>query len=116
MKPEVGSTFTAQAAHSPAEGAPAIPQAGKPVLPIIPIIPVVARPILADALVKAAPTTTRERFSSSTGRTVTASNSNRRLHHPRPGAGCNGSTIGCCPSDLDASSVSRGALIDVYAA
>src|SRR5664279_3930796 len=55
MKPEVGSTFTARAAHSPAEGAPAIPQAGKPVLPIIPAIPVVTRPILADALVKAAP-------------------------------------------------------------
>jgi putative ATP-binding cassette transporter len=56
MKPEVGSTFTAQAAHSPAEGAPGIPQAGKPVLPIIPTIPVMARPVLADARVKAAST------------------------------------------------------------
>src|ERR1019366_544457 len=54
-KSEVGSTFTAQAAHSPAEGAPGT-LAGKPVLPIIPTIPVVARPVLADALVKAAPT------------------------------------------------------------
>ena len=56
MKREVGSIFTAQAARSPAQGAPAIPQAGKPVLPIIPTIPVVARPTIADALVKAAPT------------------------------------------------------------
>src|SRR5664279_708780 len=56
MKPEVGSSFTAQAASPPAEGAPGIPQAGQPVLPIIPIIPIVERPALADELIKAAPT------------------------------------------------------------
>src|SRR5450759_4419725 len=56
MKPEVGSTFTAQAAHPPAKETPGIPPAAQPVLPIIPLIPVVARPVLADALVKAAPT------------------------------------------------------------
>jgi vitamin B12/bleomycin/antimicrobial peptide transport system ATP-binding/permease protein len=56
MKPEVGSTFTAQTAHPPAEGAPGMPQAGQPVLPIIPIIPIVERPALADELIKAAPT------------------------------------------------------------
>ena len=56
MKPEVGSTFTPQAAHPPAKETPGIPQAAQPVLPIIPIIPVVARPVLADELIKAAPT------------------------------------------------------------
>src|SRR5450631_4438981 len=56
MKLEAGSTFAPQAAHPPAQGTPGIPQAGKPVLPIIPTIPVMARPVLADALVKAAPT------------------------------------------------------------
>src|SRR5664279_950686 len=56
MKPEVGSSFTAQAASPPAEGMPGIPQAGQPVLPIIPIIPIVERPALADELIKAEPT------------------------------------------------------------
>jgi vitamin B12/bleomycin/antimicrobial peptide transport system ATP-binding/permease protein len=57
MKPEVGSTFTPQAAHPPAEGSAGIPQAGQPVLPIIPIIPLAAaRPPIADDLIKAVPT------------------------------------------------------------
>jgi len=57
MKPEVGSTFTPQAAHPPAEGAAGKSQAGQPVLPIIPVIPIAAaRPPLADDLIKAAPT------------------------------------------------------------
>jgi putative ATP-binding cassette transporter len=56
MKLEVGSTFAPQAAHPPAKETPGIPPAAQPVLPIIPIIPIVARPVLADALVKAAPT------------------------------------------------------------
>src|ERR1019366_8312403 len=57
MKPEVGSAFTAQAAHPPVEEAADIPQAGQPVLPIIPIIPIAAaRPPIADHLIKAAPT------------------------------------------------------------
>src|SRR5665213_2266729 len=56
MKPEVGSTFTAQTARSPAEGTPGIPQAGRPVLMIIPTIPLIARPVLAEALVNPAPT------------------------------------------------------------
>jgi vitamin B12/bleomycin/antimicrobial peptide transport system ATP-binding/permease protein len=56
MKPEVGSTFAPQAAHPPAKDTPRIPQAAQPVLPIIPIIPIVARPALADDLIKAAPT------------------------------------------------------------
>jgi hypothetical protein len=34
MKPEVGSAFTSQAAHSLAEGRAGIPQAAQPVLPI----------------------------------------------------------------------------------
>ena len=55
MKPEVGSTFAPQATHPPAKKTPGIPQAAQPVLPIIPIIPVVVRPVLADALIKAAP-------------------------------------------------------------
>src|SRR5450756_1494731 len=55
MKPEAGSTFAAQAAHSPAEGATGIPQARPPVLPVIPIVPIAARPALADHLIKAAP-------------------------------------------------------------
>jgi putative ATP-binding cassette transporter len=54
MKPEVGSTFTLQATHPPAEAIPKLPQAAHPVIPIIP--GVVARPPLADALNKAAPT------------------------------------------------------------
>ena len=53
MKPEVGSTF---APHPPAKKTPRIPPAAQPVLPIIPIIPIVARPVLADDLIKAAPT------------------------------------------------------------
>ena len=55
MKPESGSTFAPLAAHPPAKETPGIPQAAQPVLPIIPIIPVVARPALADELIKAAP-------------------------------------------------------------
>ena len=46
-----------QAAQPPAEGAAEIPLAGQPVLPIIPIIPIAAaRPPLAGALIKVAPT------------------------------------------------------------
>jgi vitamin B12/bleomycin/antimicrobial peptide transport system ATP-binding/permease protein len=56
MKPEAGSTFTPQAAYPPTEGAADIPQTGQPVLPIIPIPIAVARPPLADALIKAGPT------------------------------------------------------------
>jgi putative ATP-binding cassette transporter len=56
MKPEVGSTFAPQAAHPQAKETLGIPQAAQPVLPIIPIIPIVARPVLADELIKAAPT------------------------------------------------------------
>jgi putative ATP-binding cassette transporter len=56
MKPEAGSTFPPLGAHRPAERTPGIPQAAQPVLPIIPIIPIVARPALADELIKAAPT------------------------------------------------------------
>src|ERR1039457_1217514 len=56
MKPKVGSTFTPRATQPAAEGAAGIPQAAQPVLPIIPIIPIVARPALADELIKAAPT------------------------------------------------------------
>ena len=56
MKPEVGSTFTPQAAHPPAEGAADKSQAGQPLLPLVPIIPIAAgRPPLADHLIKAAP-------------------------------------------------------------
>jgi hypothetical protein len=33
-----------------------MPQAAQPVLPIIPVIPIVARPALADDLIKTAPT------------------------------------------------------------
>ena len=54
MKPEAGSTFTPLAAHPPAKETPGIPPAAQPVLPIIPIIPIVARPVLADELIKAA--------------------------------------------------------------
>src|SRR5579859_8164515 len=54
MKPEAGSSFTPQAAYPTAEEIPKLPQAAHPVIPIIP--GVVARPPLADARIKAAPT------------------------------------------------------------
>ena len=56
MKTDLASTFPPPADPPPVKGTPGIPQAAQPVLPIIPIIPIVARPALADELIKAAPT------------------------------------------------------------
>src|ERR1035437_2176938 len=56
MKTDLASTFPPPADPPPVKGTPGIPQAAQPVLPIIPIIPIVARPVLADELIKAAPT------------------------------------------------------------
>ena len=54
MKADVASTVAPQAANPPVEAVPKLPQAAQPVTPIVP--GVVARPALADALIKAAPT------------------------------------------------------------
>ena len=39
--------------------------------------------------------------------TVTGSSSSRPLRHPHRGTGCNGSKIGCVPSDRDANPVEQ---------
>jgi putative ATP-binding cassette transporter len=54
MKADVASTVAPQAAHARAEAIPKLPQAAHPIIPIVP--GVAARPPLADALIRAAPT------------------------------------------------------------